>query len=547
MPVTLRKGRGVIRLTPAQAVRLREWRRARDPLVHYTPTVTQNACFQSPALYRLILGGNQSGKTQHAVTETAAMARGLHPYRPSFGAMKILVVAPSRSQLAGIWGKRLLVECEMPGEIGKYPLIPKWEVERVDWNQSPFGKYPGKITLKNGTEIFFAIAGDQHSWERIQGFSFDAIVRDEAVGNSRLAAELMMRLAKAQSNPDRPWSGCILWSATPTLVNDEFEEFRARCEGGIEGHELFFIHANENPAVTMEVRNRLRASMSEEEAAIRIDGTGSALGGLRIYPQIRKDLHVLSADYVPTPTDNLWVSYDPGVAHPTGILISALAKDQPRLVRCVRFFNHKRMTLDYDVECLKHFLRGRPIECLMYDPAARKAEKATGKTVILQFEEKLRAAGIKITRGTMRAYNRHEPGIALVRHYLAPSAKRGATGATTYEAPMVVFNPSQESGCRLGLQQMMSYQSHEAGKVTGEGGVVKKNDEFPDCLRYLLCARPAWVDRGSNPPLWETGQGPIAPDFDGRVKTDDELRMEERMRRSAQAARFRIPRWRRGA
>jgi hypothetical protein len=78
--------------------------------------------------------------------------------------------------------------------------------------------------------------------------------------------------------------------------------------------------------------------------------------------------------------------------------------------------------------------------------------------------------------------NRHDTGVKRVQTYL--------------ERGWIVFNPSGQSGCRTAWKQMVNYRSHEEGVYSGPRGVVKRDDEAVDCLRYIVMANPYFVHRG---------------------------------------------------
>jgi hypothetical protein len=55
-------------------------------------------------------------------------------------------------------------------------------------------------------------------------------------------------------------------------------------------------------------------------------------------------------------------------------------------------------------------------------------------------------------------------------------------------------------GCGLFVNQMKKYRGRPATNFTGPQGVVKKDDEAPDTLRYLISKLPYWTDRPPNHP-----------------------------------------------
>jgi hypothetical protein len=478
-----------------------------DPVKQYKPGPTASRCRDSQKLYRLINGGNQVGKTAYAVWECASILRGIHPAKPSYGPVTLLVVIPSRQQAVALWGKRLLEASQMPGELGSKPYLPPEDVEKVFWNYSGSGKAPGRILMKNGSEVYFAWAGDDAMWERIQGLKLDYIIRDEAVGNKKLGPELIMRLVAVQSDPSRPWAGGILWVGTPTLDNEEYDEFQKRCREGKPGYEEFFIQPHENPAVSMLVREAARDTMDEDDQAVRLDGGASAVDRNKIFRrQWSDERHVAKVDYEPGITDNLWITFDPGMGHPAGTLYAALNEEAPKTLRIVKFAAVRNMPLHYHIAQMAEWLDGRFVEGVVLDPASLKRE-SSGKSIYTQFEELLFGENPPFkTFGLYLGRNRHWDGINQVWRYLDPEP------GNPMAPPLVLVNPTSP-GCGLFAYQMKSYRGREETKYTGPQGVVKKNDEGPDTLRYLITKDPTYVFRGVNA-CRNGAQAPYVPRVD---------------------------------
>lgn len=455
-----------------------------------------------------------------------------------------LILAPSREQLADPWGKKVLKESELKGKQFAFPMIPKHEIEKVYFVHGAGAPTPKEIVLKNGHRIMFLVSGDPNVWERVQGKGMVlGIVIDEAAGNEQLISECAVRLLDANSDEGirkEAGGGWLLWGATETSVNLGLAEFISKCEQeAFPDFEGFRIQPGENPAISQDERDKMRPILGDEQFDIRMRGTGSALGSLLIFgPHWDEKRHVPPADYVPTPDDNLWVGYDPGTNF-TGILIAAINRDDPRMVRVVKCWQPRRMTIDHDVTLIRDYLQGRHLECFVYDPAARKIEK-TGLSVIGQLSDKLRQARVRIHRGLNMGRNRHEDGIPVVRYYMKPGDR---------DTPYLSVNPSQESGCRLLVNQILQYRNEESPiNVLGTEHVHKQNDHLVDALRYLLCERPGWVNRGLNPKLWGDGSNGGPPPqavSDHRVYTDQELREQEQHRRSAMASRRRMAAYKR--
>ena len=368
------------KLTPEQARKIRDKRDAEDPCLHYTAPVTLQRAGECVARYICIKSVNQLGKTAFLQYITASVLRGKNANWKSFGPCKLLLVIPKRAQAAEVWGNRLLKACELFGPMGKFPWIPKREIAKVYSSYSPAGPYPGKIILKNGSELVTILSGDPNSWKGLEGMTFDMVIRDEVAGNENLGDELQPRLLASRTRTLaglQPWGGVMLWAATETKHNEEWLTFKQKANDGVAEYAFF----NPQPAeadlyVSMQAREEMKATMSEKSYRIRGSGTLDAGDLVRIFVQQWDDKrHMLKEDYVIQPEDNIHVAWDPGVEHPTGIVISAVTKSEPNQVKVVKVFEHSNETVDYDVECIHSFLLGRRVTSIAYDWAAKASHK----------------------------------------------------------------------------------------------------------------------------------------------------------------------------
>lgn len=502
-------------MTKAQAqAQVAKWLK-QDPCEQYKPGPTIKACFASDALYRMLAANNQVGKTTGLQVEAVRMLRGKHPFKPWFGPVRLLVVVPSRAQAAVVWGQRLLDKCEMLGEVGKYPFIPKRDIKKIYNAYSPLGPYPGSIHLKNGSSAYLVLSGDKNSWKRIEGMMFDYIIRDEADGNENLGEELQLRILKAQDNPDRPWAGGILWGFTATKINDEAEEFSKRCQDGVVTavgrHEYFFIEAKENPAVSMKGREALKDVLSAEAYNIRGVGRGTAADNERIYARYWDPArHVRKTPYIIQPTDNLWITYDPGWRHPCGIACWAINHERPRTSILCRWYCYKFGTRSEHMGSMAEWLGGRTATGIVCDPAILKTE-SNGRSYFSLMDEELPSHGINLFRDLTTGRNRNEDGIPLVIKFL--------------EENMIEVDPFGE-GCNDYIGQMLAYRYEKDKDGSLTSVIHKKKDEAPDCTKYHVSKIPMWCDYGDHRPAIDRG---TTVSIEGVTLSPDELLHRQRL------------------
>lgn len=511
-------------LTKERAQKIRAARDAKDPL-HWILQPgrlgpTQERYLLSTALHRLATGGNRTGKTTIGVADTALILRGRHPVRKFPGPVRALILTQSRAQAAQVVGRKLFNASELMGPMHDIPMIPEREIE--DLRTMSVGlTVPYWLRLKNGSEAIFAWSGVDATWSRIQGMEFDLADLDEDAGTPELMREIAGRLLVARSDPTKPYGGMINWHATPTAGSEALRDFREKCaDENAKDYEAFHIKAGENPAVSDEALAAFRETLGAKHFAVRGTGTKTATDLVAIYGEQWDDTkHILSENYEPTETDNLWAVIDPGFAHPAGITCAALSQDDPHQIKVVEYHDVRGRSMADWLAIIAEWLDGRFLDGLVLDPASYRTEY-TGKSVFRQIEALLDdpKTGIRLRNKVMTGRNRHWDGISRVRQYLKPHDR---------EKPLLVLNPTS-IGCGLAASQMKAYRGRASSKFTGEGGVVKKDDEFPDTVRYLITCAPTWVNYGKNPRRHVEQSAPISDAPAAPVIIDPMLELHQR-------------------
>lgn len=510
-------------------------RQQQDPCLKYRPGPTITRFHASKARYRWIGGKNRGGKTTGLINEIVLCARRLHPTRTVSKNGVYLVLAPARDQLQDPWGVRLLEQSQLKGDCYGKPYIPPWEIKPDGIKYTHGGGRPTvkEIQLLNGHTLKFSVTKDVATWKRKQGQNYLGIVLDESEVQKDLITEMYRGLLDANSDDDivrEAGGGWMAWGATETTTNAPLQDFITLCEDPEKTDwEAFRLVQDENPAIKGEERERLRVAFSEEDYKVRMEGTEGYADRLAIYgKQWNDERHMRSSDYIIKPDDNLWCAYDPGGAgaesHDTGILFAVINKEAPTKVRVVQCILLNRTILAYDFKRIVHWLRGRTLEGFIPDIATNKTEKATGKSIRWQMREEMIKQDIKCYRGIVSPMNRHDPGIRRVQTYL--------------DENLIELNPSKESGCQLLRRQMLSYSSYEEGVYQGARGVVKKDDELVDDLRYLLMgmnagrSRLCYVPRGCGEPQWASAERPPPPVVTIIPLTQDQENFQAQLERS---------------
>lgn len=477
------------KLSKEEALKIRQKRDAEDPCLHYVAPATLQRASECKARYIAVHAPNRVGKTSWMQYVTVSILRGKNKNWQHFGPVKILLIVPKRAQAAKIWGDRLLKKSNLFGAMHNKPWIPKREIKKVVNAFSPAGPYPGLIEMNDGSSLMTILSGDPNSWKGIEGMDFDLIVRDEVAGNENMGNELPSRLLDSRTRYLRgvqPWGGIVLWGATETKHNTEWLEFKQRCIEGVVDHVYFRPTPEEADAyISMEARAEMKTTMSAASYRIRGEGTLDAGDLVRIFVQQWDDKrHIMAKDHVIQPDDNIHIAWDPGVEHPTGIVISVVTRDAPNQIKVIKVFEHSNETCDYDAECIHSVVLGRRIAAIAYDWAA-KASHRHAPSLLNTFISVLDAKGILPMAGYIQADKRVQPGIDSMRHYMDPNPfDKTAT-------PLLVLSPSQESGCQLLRSEIIGYCKTEPTPGS-PGKIVKKNDDALDALRYQIRTLPYW-------------------------------------------------------
>lgn len=485
-------------LTPDELdSRLRE-QAADDPLSpyfdfgmgHYRPSPTQRRFHESNTYFKLVLGGGRMGKTTSCLADLVMAMRGIHPWKPWEGPFTALAFAISRQQAAMVMGKKLFESCELPSLItapdemgvqqpvypliGTKPLIPEWEIADLGTMKVGF-RATYWVKLINGSELWFSWSAAEDIWKKIQGPKIKYGLIDENAGTKKMMIELRKRLQDSQ----RPgsWGGCLVWGGHGTEDNDAFTEYREKCEKREPDHEAFHLQAGETGAVDAAATARFAAALTPEERRVHIDATADAGDLVRVFKQQWSDDLILRTDRVVASDDNLWVGYDPGVDHPMGMLVDAVGRDAPNTLTTVKAWIRRGGTIDDDIAMLAQWLDGRAVAGFVYDTNLKNKDRGGGPSVLEQFKDKLRMRGVTV-HGWWQSRKNHAPGINLMREKMMKRELR--------------VNGSPDSGGMLLVSQLKKYRGREGTRFTGEGGVVKKDDELVDALRYVLMAGPVW-------------------------------------------------------
>ena len=255
------------------------------------PTRNQRGFHESTAMHRMLLGGNQSGKSKAAAHEIKWWAEGNHPHQEVPEKSEIWVISASYSTIEnGVW--RHLEE-----------IIPRWQVAKYG-QVIPHTSLPNRIKLHNGSVVkFISGSGTTIARRKVQAAAIDLYVIDEEVDDQVWKELERRRLAKG---------GSAVYSLTAVESVDWVLGLERRFEEGdsdIQLTRLNTMRAAEVGHVDKNVLVDLMSSSSEEENLVRVEGHTKRRHGI-IYAEWT-DSHICDPFDIP----DKWPRYmamDPG-------------------------------------------------------------------------------------------------------------------------------------------------------------------------------------------------------------------------------------------
>lgn len=275
-------------LTEILATKQELLRRLKQPLRVYVPDTAdkhnQLIIHKSRSKFKLIFGGNQSGKTLTAAAEIAWWLLGTHPYRPEVNIKPrgVWVIGPEYRMLyEGIWrhlrpdGKdfngmgflpRDRIIKEGPKVMG-HDLPSYLEIAHKEIDET--GKH------KKSTINFISGEGGESARRRIQAAAKDLLVVDEEI-DSLLFRELQVRLLSTD--------GEFINSCTLVRSEDYLLELEERAEKGDPEVTLTRLDTAHNNYLSERSKAEVFRGMSKEELDIRMHGRSRRKHGL-VYPE----------------------------------------------------------------------------------------------------------------------------------------------------------------------------------------------------------------------------------------------------------------------
>lgn len=292
-------------------------------LLTYKPLMKQQLFHQAGKRYieRLLMSGNQYGKTYCGAAEVAIHAQGMYENldfewlgRRWLRPVRILVIGHDFEQMRdscqkhlfgyqGNWGTGLIQKSSIVGE-------PKMNRDKPGCISHCF------VRSLYGGESLIRMASESQGPEAIEGGQWDIILFDEMPKKAKMVSQ-----AKARTT----WTGgMIMITATP---EDGYTEIVASyLDDDLNDNMKYRFHitasAEENPYLPKEHVKKLWASYTPEERAMRVEGIPLFGSGL-IYPY-SKESYLVKPFHIPVEWPRL-CAVDPGYKNSwTALLFGAM-------------------------------------------------------------------------------------------------------------------------------------------------------------------------------------------------------------------------------
>ena len=432
----------------------------------------QLAFHKSTDRYRLLFGGNQSGKSRAAAFEISCWLRGEHPYRrvPSAPTQVWCISAEYSTLEAGIY-RHLCDTLEGPG------LIPDWEIERLG-PKIPGHDLPSFVELKIGSRVTFKSAkGGEDARMKFQAAAIHLISIDEEIDVAAWI-ELKMRTLATGGN--------FIISATLVESYDWIVELEDRADKGVKGYFVTRLHTEKNPYLDTETVVAIKADLSKDELEVRYYGKSRRSIGL-VYNTFSEQRHVCKPFPIPQNWTR-WMALDPGIRTFAGLWIAISPDNKACAYREIYEHNSPLWEVARTIkaaegwkfnqgltETFGHYVFEEADGCEYI--ARRVIDDKPGSRLVTGDQGVMDQLHERYGILTTPADKSKRPGIEECRHWLENDFK--------------VF-----STCENFIQEIKRYRirSAETKRDRNEpiDEPVKKQDHLMDCWRYIAMERPVY-------------------------------------------------------
>lgn len=451
------------------------------------PGWDQLSFHKSTDRYRLVFGGNQSGKSYSNAYEVACWLTGKHPHRivPDPPVTVWVISAEYSTIHQGVY--RHLIN-----------LIPPWEIEKFG-PQVPQQPICSFIRLKNGSEVYFKTAlGDAR--KKFQAAAVHLTSIDEEV-DYRIWEELEVRSLAT--------GGEYIISATLVESYEWIVELEKLAEESHEGYFITRLDTEFNPHLDKKRVKELKEKFDHETLEVRFKGKSRRSRGL-IYNTWKSISDSTSEGHIikdfPVPYEwPKWCAIDPGIQTFAVLWITIDPYDFAYGYREFYFHNAPlwevaatiRAAEGYQLnqqltEKFAHYVwenpEGNPVEHIVM----RVIDDKVGSRLITGDEGVLSQLYEIYGISCIPAIKSVRPGIETCRKWLEPVLHP----KTNILTPRFRIFES----CENFIKERLKYRIRDDKRVKKDANdpidqPIKRADHLMDCWRYIAMTNPKYKDR----------------------------------------------------
>lgn len=435
------------------------------PLYQYKPCDDperdQLAFHKANTFWRLLFGGNQSGKSIAAAAEIAWFATGLHPYRDIDKPQKIWVLSASyRTIFEGIW-RHLRPDGQDNSGMG---FIPHHLIHKIG-PKPPGQEVPYFIEVKFKTHTseqpkisridFITGEGKEDARRKTQAAAVNLIAIDEEIDES-IISELEVRTLAT--------NGCLIGSMTLVRSEEWATRLEERFEEGDPDVFVVRLNTDKNEHLSAKQKQRVFGGMSDEELETRKYGKSKRRTGL-VYPTFNTNMHMCEPFEIPLDWPRT-CALDAGFRVFAG-LWWAYSPNENRFYCYAEMYEKEIDSLDQVADTVRlienhqHVLR-------FIDPAACHRQQDGNASIRDRLSTE---QGISC----IPAFNSVEVGILAAKRLLTP--RDGKPG-------VMFFNTLRNFRTEIKGYKLKPDTSTRFGDEAKDKP-IKKKDHLMDCFRYL--------------------------------------------------------------
>ena len=447
-----------VRTLQEQLIQIKEERlkRLAQPIWSYIPDNTKGhdqLCIHvGTQKYKLVFGGNQSGKTLVSAAEVAWRLLGLHPFRPELNLkpQKIWVISTEyRTIYEGVY-RHLRPDGKDNNGMG---FLPQEKIikfgPKVVGHDLPSYIEVEHISSKKSVVHFISAEGGESARKRVQSAAIDLIIIDEEI-DGEIFTELNVRTLATD--------GEIIISASLLKSEQWILELEEAAERGDPEYLLTRLNTDLNTHLSERSKNAVFGNMSEEEKEVRKYGKSRRRHGL-VYPEFDEKLHVVEPFIIP----DEWPKYmalDPGYRTFAGLWIAKTPEN--------KFVAYRELYLHAtNLQDVADFIKIKETEQIalrLIDPNAKKHMEDGRVSIMTQLSQ--------FYNLHMCPANNDEIAGVMACHRML-NVENGIPN-------MVVF-----STCINFLKERRQYKLSKEGPVTANDKPVQKFNHLMDCWKYL--------------------------------------------------------------